>query len=262
MLKFITSICIFSFVFNGFAQSKTIDLNKKDTLVYEQPYGIRLGVDLNRLAQNFYKEDYKGLEITGDYRLSQNLYVAAELGNEENTRDEDNFNFTTTGSYLKLGVDLNVYDNWYGMNNSIYIGGRYAYSTFKQKVNSYQIYDSNRYWQNDFLPGTENLSEFDGLNASWLEFVLGTKVEIFKNLYLGASVRLGYLLSNKTADGFANIWIPGFNKTTEGSNFGTGYNYSISYLIPLYKRAKKKKKEPLEEQEKPKSKEALKPKRQ
>lgn len=242
MLKYITSICLFGIVFSGLAQSKTIDLNKKDSLVYEQPYGIRLGVDLNRLAQNFYKEDYKGLEITGDYRLSQNLYVAAELGNEENTREEDTFNFTTTGSYVKLGVDLNVYDNWYGMNNSIYIGGRYAYSTFKHKINSYQIYDSNRYWNEDLVTGTENLSEFDGLNASWFEFVLGTKVELFKNLYLGASVRLGYLLSNKAADGFANIWIPGFNKTTEDSNFGTGYNYSISYLIPLYKKAKKKKK--------------------
>ncbi|MGS0524471.1 DUF6048 family protein [Zobellia nedashkovskayae] len=31
----------------------------------------------------FFDEDYTGLEFVGDYRLSQNLYLAAELGNEK-----------------------------------------------------------------------------------------------------------------------------------------------------------------------------------
>ncbi len=243
MLKYFTSICLLFICLISTGQSKTIDFNKKDSIVYKQPYGIRAGIDLSRLAKNFYNSEYSGLELTGDYRLSQNLYIAAELGNEKNTRQEDQYNFTTTGSYGKLGIDFNVYENWYGMNNSIFIGGRYAYSTFKHKINNYQIYNTSRYWNDDFITGVENLSEFDGLSASWLEFVFGTKVELFNNLYLGASVRLGYLVSNTRDEQFANIWIPGFNKTTEGSNFGTGYNYTISYLIPLYRKAKKKKKE-------------------
>tara|TARA_R110002049_G_scaffold293294_1_gene478219 strand:+ start:3566 stop:4336 length:771 start_codon:yes stop_codon:yes gene_type:complete len=244
MLKYIISISFLFVSILGVSQSQTIDLNKKDSVVYKEPYGIRVGADLSRLAKNFYNNDYSGFELTGDYRITHNLYIAAELGNENNTRQEDYFNFTTTGSYLKIGADINMYENWYGMNNTIFIGGRYAYSTFSHKINNYQIYDPNRYWYpDDFVEGAANLSEFSSLNASWLEFVLGTKVELFTNLYLGASVRLGFLVSNKSDDQFANIWIPGFNKVTEGSKFGTGYNYSISYLIPLYKKAKKKKKE-------------------
>jgi hypothetical protein len=155
------------------------------------------------------------------------------------------YNYTTSGSYIKLGVDYNTYENWYGMNNSIYIGGRYAFSTFNQTLNSTFIYDSNRYWSPDaFATGSRNGEEYGGLNASWLEFLVGVKAELFANFYLGASVRLGFLVSNKEADNFPNLWIPGFNRVTDGSNFGVGYNYSISYFLPLYRKAKKSLKQP------------------
>lgn len=91
----------------------------------------------------------------------------------------------------------------------------------------------------DFTQGSEQLGKISGLNASWLEFVVGIKAELFKNLYLSASARLGFLVTNKNPDNFRNLFIPGFNKVTDGSRFGVGYNYSLSYLIPLYKKANK-----------------------
>jgi hypothetical protein len=162
-----------------------------------------------------------------------------ELGNENNVNRTILYDYSTSGSYIKLGVDFNTYENWYGMNNTIFIGGRYAFSSHSQTVNSYRIYESNRYWNPDELvEGSQRLGEYGGLNASWLEFVLGMKAEMVANIYLGASVRLGFLISNKEAEQFPNLWIPGFNKVTEGSNFGVGYNYSLTYLIPLYRKAK------------------------
>lgn len=232
-------------------QSGKIDLRAKDTTRYSQPYGLRAGIDLSRPALSFFNEDYTGLEIVADYRLTHRLYLAGELGNEQKTKQEEleNFdisdptplyNYTTSGSYIKLGVDYNTYENWYGMNNSIYIGGRYSFSTFNQTLNSTFIYDSNRYWSPDaFVAGSRNGEEYGGLNASWLEFLVGMKAELFANFYLGASVRLGFLISNKEADNFPNLWIPGFNRVTDGSNFGVGYNYSITYFLPLYRKAKK-----------------------
>ncbi|MGB5817840.1 MAG: DUF6048 family protein [Saonia sp.] len=246
----------------GQSQSKPIDLQPKDTLVYRQPYGLRIGVDLSRPILSFLNDDYTGLELVGDYRLTQRLYLAAELGNEERTRQEglggdtatsnsgDLYNFTTSGSYLKLGVDINTYENWYGMNNSIHIGGRYAFSSFSQTLNSFNFFDSTRIFnQEGFVEGSNIPEEFSGLNASWLEFVIGVKAELFANIFLGASVRLGYLITEKEADNFPNLWIPGFNKVTDGSNFGVGYNYSITYFIPLYRKAKKPKKETKASQE-------------
>ncbi len=245
---FISGLLLWGSLLHG--QSGPIDLRSKDTTKYSQPYGLRAGIDLSRPALSFFNEDYTGLEIVADYRLTQRLYLAGELGNEQKTNQEElsNFdisdptplyNYTTSGSYIKLGVDYNTYENWYGMNNSIFIGGRYAFSTFNQTVNSAFLYDSNRYWvPGAFAPGNNNGVEYGGLNASWLEFLVGIKAELFANFYLGASVRLGFLISNKEADEFPNLWIPGFNKVTDGSNFGVGYNYSITYFLPLYRKAK------------------------
>ncbi|WP_411031031.1 DUF6048 family protein [Spongiimicrobium sp. 3-5] len=255
MLKYFISSCFGLVFFLGQAQSKPIDLQPKDTVVYKQPYGLRAGIDLSRPVLSFLNDDYTGLEIVGDYRISQRLYVAAELGNEKKTQEEELtnasndlqgilYNYTTSGSYIKLGVDYNTYENWYGMNNSIHIGGRYAFSSFSQTLNSFNFFDSNRFFSpDDFVPGSSEAQEFDGLNASWLEIVFGMKAELFANIYLGASVRLGFLITNTEDENFPNLWIPGFNKVTDDSNFGVGYNYSITYFLPLYKKAKKPKKE-------------------
>ena len=216
---------------------KPIDTKPRDTVVYKQPYGLRVGIDLSRPTIGFLEPEYTGLEIVGDYRISEKLYVAAELGNEKRDRQEDLYNFTTTGSYIKLGVDYNTYGNWYGEQNLIYIGGRLAYSNFGQTLNNYQLYDSNRYWNPDgFAQGSSEAREFKGLSATWLEFVLGVKTELFSKIYLGGSVRLGAYITNSEPDNFRNLFIPGFNKVTDGARFGLGYNFSLSYLIPLYQK--------------------------
>ncbi len=64
---------------------------------------------------------------------------------------------------------------------------------------------------------------------------------MFTNLYLGGSIRIGFLVNNKEVEEFPNLFIPGFNKVTDESKFGVGYNYSLTYLIPLYKKGPKKK---------------------
>ena len=243
MLRFSISTFILLCFFNSWAQEETIDLQPKDTVVHKQTYGLRVGIDLSRIIITQTNDDYKGLELVGDYRLTQKIYIAGELGNEEKTQQEDLYNFTTSGSYLKLGVDYNTYENWYGMNNTIFMGGRFAFSSFSQTLNNFQYFDTNRYWNPDNFPnGSTDAQEFDGLSASWLEFVFGMKAELFSNLYLGGSLRLGFLFSNKASEDFPNLFIPGFNKVTDNSKFGIGYNYSLTYMIPLYKKANKRKK--------------------
>ncbi len=240
----LSAICL-SLVVN--AQEKPIDLQPKDTLEYKDEYGLRVGADLSRLVFSFIDEDYTGLELVGDYRLTNKLYLAAELGNEEKRQTEDLSNtlvydFTSSGSYIKIGVDMNTYENWFGMNNAITIGGRYAISSFSQTLNDYNIYNSDRFFNEDFLPGVSPGDEFSGLNASWLEFVAGIKAELFANIYIGMTARLGFLITNKEDERFPNLWIPGFNRVTDGSNFGVSYNYTISYFLPLYKKSKKQRK--------------------
>ena len=210
--------------------------NAQDSIQkFPERYGLRVGVDLHRLSKSFYDNNYRGLEIVGDYRLTKKFYVAGELGNEEKTVDDDRLNFTTNGSYFKVGFDYNAFENWLDMENMIYAGMRVGFSSFDHQVNSYKIYENNGnyYGQTIIAPG----EKFSGQTASWVEIVGGVKAELFNNLYMGFSVRLNYLISNKEPEGFANLYIPGFNRTYDGK-FGAGFNYTLSYFIPIYKKNK------------------------
>lgn len=203
-----------------------------DTLPKQERYGLRVGADLYKLARSFYDKDYRGIELVGDFRISKKFYLAAELGNEEKTTIEPNLNFTTSGSFIKAGFDYNTYENWLDMENMIYVGLRYGMSSFSQTLNSYSIYNPNPYFNEVVLiePGTK----FNGLTASWAEVVAGVKVEVLSNLYVGFSARLYILVSDKKPETFDNLYIPGFNRTYEGS-FGVGFNYTVSYFIPIFK---------------------------
>jgi len=233
------------------AQDEATPTETIDSLSNLEPYGLRVGIDLSRPARTFYDNNYSGFEIVGDYRLTSTLFVAGELGNEERTFEETLsetpeqpiYNFTTNGSYIKIGVDINTYDNWFGENNSLYFGGRYAFSTFSQTVNEIRIFNSNRFFSPDGFPIADVTPiEFSSLNASWLEFIVGFKAELFGNIFMGASARLGFLITDTAADEFPNLWIPGFNRVTTDSSFGVSYNYTITYFLPFYKKKKRKKK--------------------
>ena len=242
--KYTFSLLVLLLSFLGQAQVAT----KKDSIPpKKERYGIRFGVDLFKLSRSFYEKDYTGLEVVGDYRLTRKHYLAAEIGNENKTVDDDRLNFTTQGTYVKVGFDYNTYENWLDMENMIYLGLRYGVSSFSQTLNSYEIYNPNHYFGDEPLkePGTK----FSDLSAQWMEVVVGVKAKLFNNVYAGFSFRMNRLLSQKRPANFDNLYIPGFNRTYNG-NFGVGFNYTISYFLPLYKstvnskekEAKKKKK--------------------
>lgn len=217
------------------------EAKKTDSIIPRtERYGLRVGTDLYKIARSIYDKDYKGFEVTADYRYSKRIYIAGEIGNENKTTDEPQLNFTTKGTYFKIGADYNIYENWLDMENMITIGARYGVSSFSQELNSYDIYIPNPYF-----PGSGTVTTpqtFDGLSAHWLELVAGIKAEVFDNVFLGFTLRLNRLVSNKKPENFDNLYIPGFNRTYE-ADFGVGFNYTVSYFIPLYKKKDKPKTE-------------------
>ena len=213
----------------------------------KERYGIRFGVDLFKLSRSFYEPDYKGLELVGDYRLTRKHYIAAEIGNENKTVDDDRLDFTTKGTYVKVGFDYNTYENWLDMENMIYVGLRYGVSSFSQTLNSYEIYNPHPYFGE--APVVVPAEKFSGLSAQWLEVVAGVKAKVFNNVYVGFSFRLNRLISQKRPANFDNLYIPGFNRTYNG-NFGVGFNYTVSYLLPLYKATVKAKEKEVKKKKK------------
>jgi hypothetical protein len=237
LIYFISSIALlllFSASVN--AQNDSIPNTVNDSIKIKQKYGLRFGADIGKLARSFIDDDYTGFEIIADYRLKNRLYIAGEIGIEEKTTITDYLDVTTKGTYLKGGIDYNLYQNWLDMDNMIFAGFRVGASSFSHTRNSFQVYSTDQYWQPQFT--STDGAKFNDLTAIWIELIIGLKAELFNNLYLGLNVQLKGLASETEPEGLENIYIPGFGKTFDSSGIGVGYGYTISYRIPLYKKDK------------------------
>ncbi len=211
-------------------EEEVVDTLKKRE---KKPYTIRFGLDLSKPFMAQLDNGYFGLELVGDIRLFSEFYGAIELGNEKKTQQSEQINYTTTGNYIKLGFDYNLFKNWKGMNNAIYLGLRIGNSFHKQKVNEYEPYQINHYWPTEIIKKGPEIREQDALSARWVEVVTGIKVKIINNIYMGFSLRLNRLMSDIRPDNFDNLYIPGFNKKTDDNVWGAGFNYTITYAIPV-----------------------------
>ncbi|WP_298370052.1 DUF6048 family protein [uncultured Lutibacter sp.] len=216
--------------FTAFSQEEKV----QDTVKTKVSYGIRVGVDLSKPLKSYLDEDSKGFAIVGDIKVATNYYAAVELGFDDVTTEEDYMNFSTKGSFIKLGINYNAYDNWKGMENEIFIGARYAFSFFDQTLNNYT---PNAYGDYFLASPIESGTEFKDLNAHWIEFVTGMKVETLNNLYLGVQISINKMISTKEPNNFKNLYVPGFNRVFS-NDLGIGFIYTLSYNIPIINKFK------------------------
>jgi len=225
---------ILIFTISLFYTASVTSQQMQDSVKTKEKYGLRVGLDLSKPLISFLEDDDKGMELVGDFRVKRNYYAAVELGFQEKTIQEDYLNFSTKGSYIKIGANYNLYENWVGMNNEIYAGIRYGMSFFSQTLNSYTVNVKGTY----FIPEeTTSGTEFTDLSAQWIDFVFGLKVETLNNLYLGLNVSIKKMLNTTEPDNFKNMHVPGFNRVFSNDT-GVGFNYSLSYLIPIFKKEK------------------------
>ena len=231
---FIISLIIPSSMVFSQAESELNDsLTIKDKILNINK--IRLGFDVFKPIKSSSDGDNLNYEIVGDLQITENLYLAAEYGLTDRLIEDENINFNSNGSFLRFGFDYNMFKNWVGMDNSIFLGLRYGSSNFSNKIVSYNVRNSDAYFSN-FVDNNYQTIDHSNLNGSWLEVVAGVKVETFNNVYLGFSLRLNKLLSTQKPENFDNLYIPGFNKVTDDNTFGSGFNYTLTYSIPLRKK--------------------------
>lgn len=231
MLRYFTSLLILSGVCLCSAQQEAE--KPIDSLRTQKKYGLRVGIDAASLARTVLDDRFTGFQIMGDYRFTDDIYFAAELGNETFDESYERVDFETSGSFLKGGIDYNFYDNWLEMDNMIYAGARIGYANMSQTLKRYSYNTDNTY-----LPSRNVFTnqETTGLSAVWFELQAGIKVEVLNNLYLVANVQLRRMITETIPDGFDNLYVPGFGRTYDNGNVGSGYSYGILYRIPLYKK--------------------------
>ena len=223
MSRFFTSI-ILTLTFNSFSASTNDTIEK---------FGIRAGIDIQKIIKSATDNDYNGFSINGDIRIKKSLYVFSEVGSEEIILNSYYLNTNIKGNYLKLGVNFKM-NNDIRTQNIVYSGFNLGFSQFDQRINSHTIYNTNSiYWGESIIDEPINLND---LNALWIELVFGLKTEILNNLFLGFELQLKSILKQRVRQDVTNLHVPGFNKTYDSSNLGAGFSYSISYLIPVIRK--------------------------
>ena len=226
MLKyFISVICI---LFMNITHGNVNLVN--DTI---EKFGIRAGIDLNKIIKSPTNNNFNGFSINGDVRIKKSLYVFSEVGSEEIILNSYYLNSNVKGNYLKLGVNFKM-NNDIRTQNIVYSGFNLGFSQFDQRINIYTIYNTNSiYWGESIIDEPINLND---LNALWVELVFGLKTEILNNLFIGFELQLKSVLKQRVRQDVTNLYIPGFNRTYDSSNLGAGFSYSISYLIPVVRK--------------------------
>lgn len=226
MLKYFISIITFLFVNITIGNVKIAN----DTL---EKFGVRAGLDLNKIIRSATDEDYSGFSLIGDIRLKESFYVFTEIGNEEKVINSNYLNSSVKGTYVKFGVNFKLNKD-IRTQNIVYSGLSVGYSNFDQNINSYTIYNTHSiYWGESIINSPINLSN---LNAIWIEFIFGMKTEILNNLFLGFELQLKNVIKQKNIQNITNFYIPGFNRTYDSSGLGAGFSYTVSYLIPVVKK--------------------------
>lgn len=144
------------------------------------PSAVRVGADLYALGNALFTEGKTKYELQGDIDF-HHYFFNLDLGFEENIRQGANFDYLSSGSFFRAGVDIDLMP--YNQERStIFLGLRYAATTFREDL-TYRLNDS--IWQDV----SELRSSNRNLSGRWIELVAGMKVRVYQRLFMGYTAR-------------------------------------------------------------------------
>lgn len=193
----------------------------QDTILF--PLKVRAGFDI--IGPGIYMSDKNNLNMEGFLSFDKNEKMAyvVEGGYLSFKYSQYNYDYTSTGAFVRLGVDLNLLKPdkalghyWAG------IGLRYGLSHFNSEASSLNY---ENYWgeMTSSIPSKKMTSHF-------LEVAPGVRTEVFKNLSMGWTIRLKLLLSGGGGKDLKPISIPGYGNGGRITN--GGISYFITWNIP------------------------------
>jgi hypothetical protein len=213
-------IAIWVISFNG--QAQIVQPTEKS---YEWVRGIRIGCDVSRFGLPFFQKGRTATEFSIDTELKRNFTPTFETGFENSKINNDRITYSSNGIYGRIGFDYNILKHEDPTNrHSFFVGIRYGFAASKQQT-TWNI-------EGDYWGKTPNGSSSDIIGTHWMELVVGLKVEVLKNFFLGWSLRERILFSSTSVENYA-LAIPGYGNGGKSSNLGM--NYSLYYSIPIMK---------------------------
>lgn len=181
------------------------------------PSMVRVYYDFIPLGATLFSDKRSGTGFQAAVDFDQ-YFFAVEYGTQKTNRGET-FDYHNEGRYWSLGPEVNFLKN-NTKGHSFTFGLRYGQSQFSDWI--FYMEDGN-------FGSYPVLETNDDLRARWMEMTVGLNAKVWRNLYMGYTVRYKLFRSVKGIDGFAPYDVPGFGLYED--NTGVQFNYYVGWAF-------------------------------
>ena len=197
---------------------------KPKTELYQ---GVFVGLDVFGFLNQALGSDTKSAEASVEVNLLNRFFPVVEFGygSMDTTGEDTNIHFKTSAPYFRVGVNYNVFYKKPHLPGFFTVGLRYGMSSFDYDIQAPELVDPN--WGHTHVP-----VDYTGVKtkASWLELVLSLKTNVYKDFYMGFTVRYRSRLSMTKHENSEPYYIPGYGRG-KPNNYGITYN--LIYKLPF-----------------------------
>lgn len=200
-------------------------IKAKDRIIYPKFHALTIGVDMWDPVMRLFGQKYGGAEAWVELSMYNRFKPIVEvgLGAADDTPEDGNYTYKSSLSpYFRIGMNYNFLfkktDDY-----QFHAGIRYGLSPFTYEVKNVRM-DAG-YWNEPSVFDIPSQKSTVG----YFQLVMGLKVRIVDNLFMGWSFKYGSIL-HESGNTYGKPWyIPGLG--TRGSAV-TGA-FSVMYTIPI-----------------------------
>jgi hypothetical protein len=203
--------------------TRTGMLKHRDSL-----HQLRIGFDISKPLLKLLVEDSlsfrESFEFEIDHYFKKELYFVLEGGWGSGRVDYPDLKYSTKNTFFKAGINKSLLvrqgvHDW----DQAFIGARYAMA-FINRSDAYYQTDSTLFWGN-----TSGTIPADKMIGHWFEVTAGTRLEVWRGIFIGWNVRGKFRLNKKPFEELPPYFIAGYGKGDKKSIFD--FNFYLSYAI-------------------------------
>ena len=220
-----TYITLLTLLSSMLLYSPTLAAQEKKTTIEEEkvPFyqGTTIGIDIFGLGSKIFGGDITSTEISVEVNLKNRYVPVAEIGygTTDTTDDGTNIHYKASAPYFRIGMNYNFFFKKPYLPGFLYGGIRYGFTSFSYDVDAPTMKDPT--WGFPEIPFS-----YEGVKTTvtWTELLAGIKVNVYKNFYMGWSLRYRIRMNMKKTEHTEPWYIPGFGKNNS-TNLGVTYSW-------------------------------------
>ncbi|MBS1680259.1 MAG: hypothetical protein JST48_00960 [Bacteroidetes bacterium] len=185
------------------------------------PTGFRLGTDLIDLIKTETGSTFKGWEVNGDVDFA-NYYLAVDVGSWAKDLQLGNGNYSNSGNYFRMGVDINLLGKDPD-KNMFFFGFRVGHSNFSESLNYTATSSAYPTVPYTVYPSANYVLSNGNVKGGWAEVTTGLRVKVWKGLWMGYTARLKFAPSTKGGVAISPYDMPGYGIVSRAPWWGFNY---------------------------------------